>query len=59
MAEYAVEYGYYSQDRDLACNRQVDPQALTWEHFLTRYNHRDAHTTFGSALSLRCARLEF
>ncbi len=48
MAEYAVEYGYYGEDRDLAWSRQVDPQALTWEQFVTRYNWRGAHTTFGS-----------
>jgi len=48
MAEYAVEYGYYAEGRDLAWSRQVDPQALTWEQFLLRYNWRGAHTTFGS-----------
>jgi hypothetical protein len=48
MAEYAVEYGYYAEDRDLEWSRQVDPQALTWEQFLTHYNWRGAHTTFGS-----------
>jgi uncharacterized protein YbjT (DUF2867 family) len=48
MAEYAVEYGYYAEDRDLAWSRQVDPQGLTWEQFLIRYNWRGAHTTFGS-----------
>jgi uncharacterized protein YbjT (DUF2867 family) len=48
MAEYAVEYGYFRKDRDLAWSRQVDPQALTWEQFLIRYNWRGAHTPFGS-----------
>jgi hypothetical protein len=50
MVEYAVEYGYYREDRDLAWSRQVDPQALTWEQFVTRYNWRGIHTTFGSGL---------
>jgi hypothetical protein len=48
MAEYAVEYGYFRKDRDLAWSRQVDPQALTWEQFLIHYNWRGAHTPFGS-----------
>jgi NmrA-like family len=48
MAEYAVEYGYYAEDRDLAWSRRVDSQALTWEQFLIRYNWRGTHTTFGS-----------
>jgi uncharacterized protein YbjT (DUF2867 family) len=48
MAEYAVEYGYYAGDRDLAWSRQVDSLALTWEQFLIRYNWRGTHTTFGS-----------
>jgi uncharacterized protein YbjT (DUF2867 family) len=47
MAEYAVEYGYFRKDRDLAWSQQVDPQALTWDQFLIRYNWRGAHTTFG------------
>jgi uncharacterized protein YbjT (DUF2867 family) len=46
MAEYAVEYGYYAEDRDLAWSRQVDSQALTWEQFLIRYNWRGTHTSF-------------
>jgi len=48
MAEYAVEYGYYAEGRDLGWSRQVDPQALTWEQFLIRYNWRGVQTTFGS-----------
>jgi len=48
MAEYAVEYGYYAEDRDIAWSRQVDPQALTWEQFLIRHKWRGAQTTFGS-----------
>jgi uncharacterized protein YbjT (DUF2867 family) len=33
MVEYAVEYGYYASERDLAWSRKIDPQALTWEQF--------------------------
>jgi NmrA-like family len=34
MVEYAVEYGYYRQDRDLLWSRQVNPNSLNWEQFL-------------------------
>lgn len=34
MAEYAVELGYFREDRDLGWSRRVDPAALTWEDFL-------------------------
>src|SRR5690554_875577 len=34
MAEYAVEYGYFSKDRDLLWSRQIHPESLTWEQFL-------------------------
>ncbi|HEY8919481.1 MAG TPA: NmrA/HSCARG family protein [Chitinophaga sp.] len=34
MVEYAVEYGYFSKDRDLLWSRQIDPQSLNWEQFL-------------------------
>lgn len=36
MAEYAVEYGYFRQDRDLLWSRQVNPGSLTWEQFLQK-----------------------
>ncbi len=36
MAEYAVEYGYYSKDRDQEWSRKVNPQSLTWEQFLRK-----------------------
>jgi uncharacterized protein YbjT (DUF2867 family) len=47
MAEYAVEYSYYAEDRDLEWSRRVDPQALTWEQFIIRHKWRGAQTTFG------------
>jgi uncharacterized protein YbjT (DUF2867 family) len=34
MVEYAVEYGYYSKDRDLLWSRQLNPDTLSWEQFL-------------------------
>jgi uncharacterized protein YbjT (DUF2867 family) len=34
MAEYAVEYGYYSKDRDLNWSREINPDSLNWEQFL-------------------------
>lgn len=34
MAEYAVEYGYFSNDRDLLWSRQANPDILSWEQFL-------------------------
>lgn len=34
MAEYAFEYGYYRNDRDLLWSRTINPQSLTWEQFL-------------------------
>lgn len=38
MAEYAVEYGYFSKDRDLLWSRQINPDSLTWEQFLRNTN---------------------
>jgi uncharacterized protein YbjT (DUF2867 family) len=34
MAEYAVEYGYYREDRDLQWSRKINPDSLSWEQFL-------------------------
>lgn len=34
MVEYAVEYGYFSKDRDLLWSRQINPNMLSWEQFL-------------------------
>lgn len=34
MAEYAVEYGYFRNDRDLLWSRQLNPDSLNWEQFL-------------------------
>ncbi|WP_343521854.1 NmrA/HSCARG family protein [Pedobacter sp.] len=34
MAEYAVEYGYFKEDRDLRWSRKINANSLTWEEFL-------------------------
>jgi len=34
MAEYAVEYGYFKEDRDLLWSRQVNKNSMNWEQFL-------------------------
>lgn len=34
MAEYAVEYGYFGEDRDLLWSRKVNENSLNWEQFL-------------------------
>ena len=34
MVEYAVDYGYFREGRDLLWSRNVNPNSLTWEKFL-------------------------
>ncbi|MBE9463763.1 NmrA/HSCARG family protein [Dyadobacter sp. UP-52] len=34
MAAYAVEYGYFRNDRDLMWSRRINPGTLSWEQFL-------------------------
>ena len=34
MVGYAVEYGYFRNDRDLVWSRQINPDTLSWEQFL-------------------------
>ncbi|MBB5460650.1 NmrA/HSCARG family protein [Paraburkholderia sp. Cpub6] len=50
MVTYAVEYGYYGPERDLAWSRRNDPNALTWEGFLRRSGWRGELTSFGVAM---------
>nr|WP_315425021.1 NmrA/HSCARG family protein [uncultured Pedobacter sp.] len=38
MAEFAVEYGYFSNERDLQWSRQTNPGFLNWEAFLRTTN---------------------
>ena len=47
MVEYAVEYGYFRQDRDLAWSRKANPGALTWEQFLRATGWQGEARTFG------------
>ncbi|WP_316801856.1 NmrA/HSCARG family protein [Pedobacter nototheniae] len=34
MVDYAVEYGYFRNDRDLLWSRQINPNTLNWAQFL-------------------------
>lgn len=34
MVSYAVEYGYFRNDRDLQWSRKINPNTLSWEQFL-------------------------
>lgn len=38
MAKFAVEYGYFSNERDLQWSRQINPGSLNWEAFLRTTN---------------------
>ena len=48
MVEYAVEYGYFGDGRDLEWSRRIDPGALSWEQFLRRTAWRGERTSFGA-----------
>lgn len=50
MVTYAVEYGYYAPDRDLAWSRRIDPGALTWEGFLQRSGWQGEPMSYGVAI---------
>jgi len=47
MAEYAVEYGYFRKDRDLAWSRRINPSSLTWEQFLIKTGWNGGKKAFG------------
>ncbi|GAA2296475.1 NmrA family NAD(P)-binding protein [Nonomuraea roseoviolacea subsp. roseoviolacea] len=47
MAEYAVEFGYYRDDRDTQWSRSIDSGALNWEKFLRATDWRGDHVSFG------------
>ena len=49
MTSYAVEYGYYRPERDLAWSRRIDPTAFTWEQFLRHSGWRGEAVSFGVA----------
>lgn len=48
MAEYAVEFGYYRDDRDLQWSRRIDPGALNWEQFLRVTKWRGGRISYGN-----------
>jgi uncharacterized protein YbjT (DUF2867 family) len=47
MAEYAVQFGYFRDDRDLQWSRTIDPDALSWEQFLRTTGWRGGRVSFG------------
>ena len=49
MTSYAVEYGYYRPERDLAWSRRIDPTAFTWEQFLHHSGWRGEAVPLGVA----------
>ena len=46
MVEYAVELGYFRDDRDVRWSRRVDPEALGWEQFLRATDWRGGRRSF-------------
>ncbi len=48
MAEYAVEYGYYRNERDLSWSRKINPNSVTWEQFLRRTGWQGQAQSFGA-----------
>lgn len=49
MVTYAVDFGYYAPERDLAWSRRNDPNVLTWDGFLRRSGWRGEASSFGVA----------
>jgi hypothetical protein len=47
MVEYAVEYGYFREDRDLLWSRQVNPSSVSWEQFLRTTEWQGQAQSFG------------
>ncbi|ETD31547.1 hypothetical protein [Williamsia sp. D3] len=35
MAEYAVQFGYFDDGRDVRWSRNIDPAVLSWDRFLS------------------------
>lgn len=48
MVKYAVEYGFFQEDRDVHWSRSIDPETLTWEQFLRANDWRGDRISFGS-----------
>ena len=47
MVEYAAEYGYFKQERDLEWSRRLNPASLNWEQFLLENKWRGEKRPFG------------
>lgn len=47
MVEYAVEYGYFTADRDLEWSRRLNPATLNWEQFLLTTGWQGEARPFG------------
>ncbi len=47
MVEYAVEYGYFTAERDLGWSRRLNPASLNWEQFLLATKWRGEKRPFG------------
>ncbi|MBA8822606.1 NmrA family protein [Ochrobactrum sp. P6BS-III] len=47
MVEYAVEYGYFSNEHDLEWSRRLNPETLNWEQFLQTTGWRGDRQSFG------------
>lgn len=48
MAAYAVQFGYFKDDRDLQWSRSIDPDALSWEQFLRATSWRGDRVSFAN-----------
>lgn len=46
MTQYAVQYGYYSHERDLQWSKHLKPAPLSWQQFLERSNWNGGKTAF-------------
>jgi uncharacterized protein YbjT (DUF2867 family) len=46
MVEYAVEYGYFAQDRDIGWSRRLNPGTSSWETFLRTTGWRGDQQSF-------------
>ncbi|MFE5690415.1 NmrA/HSCARG family protein [Streptomyces sp. NPDC056512] len=47
MVQYAVDLGYFRDDRDTTWSRRIDPNTLSWEQFLRKTDWHGQPVTFG------------
>lgn len=47
MVEYAVEYGYFEREHDLAWSWRLNPETLSWKMFLQTSGWRGGAHQFG------------